>query len=153
MDLSHRIPRGVICGVGGTLALTAFRKILSRMNLVHTTAPEQVLERLQEVGALRDPSPGTKRALAIVAHFAYGVGSGIAFALLRREPGDAKTEAAVGSALGVLSWGVGWSSWMPLFGVHSPPWKQQTPKVLLPVLDHAFFGVVWGLMYRALREV
>ncbi|CAN5240266.1 hypothetical protein BH18ACT10_BH18ACT10_07460 [soil metagenome] len=153
MDLSHRIPRGVACGVGGTLALTAFRKFLARMNLVHATAPEQVIDRLVEVGALRDLSPGTKRVLAVAAHFAYGVGSGTAFALLRREPGDAKTEAAVGSALGVLAWGVGWSSWLPLFGVHSPPWEQQTPKVLLPVLDHAFFGAVWGLLYRALRQV
>ena len=29
---------------------------------------------------------------------------------------------------------------------------QRTPKVLLPVLDHAVFGVMWGLAYLALRR-
>jgi hypothetical protein len=123
------------------------------MGLVHTSAPEQVVERLEDLGVLEDLSPRRRLALTIIAHFAYGVGSGAAFALLRRERGDMKTEAAVGSALGVLAWGVGWSSWLPLFGVHSPPWRQQTPKVLLPVLDHAVFGAVWGLFYRASRRV
>jgi len=135
---------GALGGIAGTLALTALRKTLAGMGLVHTSAPEQVVERLEDLGVLEDLSPRRRLALTIIAHFAYGVGSGAAFALLRRERGDMKTEAAVGSALGVLAWGVGWSSWLPLFGVHSPPWRQQTPKVLLPVLDHAVFGAVWG---------
>jgi hypothetical protein len=36
-------------------------------------------------------------------------------------------------------------SWLPLTGVHEAPWAQRTPKVLLPVLDHAVFGAAWGL--------
>jgi len=152
MHPKRRILHGAPGGVGGTLALTALRKTLAGIGLVHTTAPEQVVDRLEDLSALEDMSPRTRLALTIAAHFAYGVGSGAAFALLRRESGDAKTEAAVGAALGVLSWGVGWSSWLPLFGVHSPPWRQQTPKVLLPVLDHAVFGAVWGLLYRASRR-
>jgi len=152
MDLARRTLHGALGGAGGTLALTALRKTLARMGLVHTTAPEQVVARLEEIGALEGLTPLTKRTLAVAAHLAYGVGSGIAFAFLRRERGDAKTEAAVGSALGVLAWGVGWSSWLPLLGVHSPPWAQQTPKVLLPVLDHAVFGAVWGLLYRAVQR-
>jgi hypothetical protein len=53
--------------------------------------------------------------------------------LLRREIGGAAQEAATGSALGLLAWwGAGWSSWLPLAGVHASPWRQQTPKVLLP---------------------
>lgn len=152
MDLARRTMHGALGGVGGTLVLTALRKTLARAGLVHTTAPEQVVARLEEIGALEGWSPVAKRALAVSAHLAYGVGSGAAFALLRRDRGDAKTEAAVGSALGVLAWGVGWSSWLPLLGVHSPPWAQQTPKVLLPVLDHAVFGAVWGLLYRAVQR-
>ncbi|MGI8911623.1 MAG: hypothetical protein ACR2JR_13895 [Rubrobacteraceae bacterium] len=153
MDLTRRIMHGALGGAGGTLALTALRQAFTWMGLVHTTAPEQVVDRLEELGGLEDASPGAKRALTVVAHFAYGVGLGAALALLRRERGDAKTEAAVGSALGLLAWGAGWSSWLPLLGVHSPPWRQQTPKVLLPVLDHAVFGAVWGLIYRASRRV
>ena len=81
-----------------------------------------------------------------------GVGTGAAFGLLRRESGGKGEEAAVGSSLGILAWGVGWASWLPLAGVHSPPWEQRTPKVLLPVIDHAVYGAAWGLIYGALTR-
>ncbi len=83
---------------------------------------------------------------------AYGVGAGTAFGLLRRESGVAGEEAAVGSSLGILAWGVGWASWLPLAGVHRAPWTQRTPKVLLPVIDHAVYGAAWGLIYGALTR-
>ncbi len=134
------------------MALTMFRKVLAAVGAVGTTAPEQVIERLEEVGLLEDPSPAARRVIIVLAHLAYGVGIGAALGLLRRERGEAEEEAAVGSALGILAWGAGWASWLPLTGVHLPPWKQRTPKVLLPVLDHAVFGAVWGLVYRAVRS-
>ena len=82
----------------------------------------------------------------------HGVGAGTVLGFLRREPGEPAEEAAVGSALGVLVWGAGWSSWLPLAGVHRAPWTQSTPKVLLPILDHAVFGTAWGLIYWALTR-
>jgi len=150
MNLTRRAAYGALGGVGGTFALTALRKALAWLGLVEKTAPEQVVERLEELGLVDDWSPGARRLLTIAAHFAYGTGMGVAFGLLRRERGGAAEETAVGSALGILAWGVGWASWLPLAGVHSPPWKQRTPRVLLPVLDHAAFGALWGLLYRAL---
>lgn len=152
MSLLRRALYGAFGGFGGTLALTGFREVLARIGTVGTTAPEQVIERLKEIGLLDDSSPATQRVLTGAAHLAYGVGVGTALGLLRRERGGAAEEAAVGSALGVLAWGAGWASWLPLTGVHLPPWKQQTPKVLLPVLDHVFFGAVWGILYRAMRS-
>ena len=151
MSLPRRTLYGALGGLGGTLALTAFREVMTRIGAVGTTAPEQVVERLEEVGFLDDSSHGTRRFVTVAAHFAYGTGTGAALGLLRRERGGAKEEAAVGLALGILAWGAGWASWLPLSGVHLPPWRQQTPKVLLPVLDHSLFGAVWGLVYRALR--
>ena len=147
-----RALQGAVGGIGGTVALSAFRQALASVGLVGMTAPQQVVERLEETGLLEGSSPGARRALAVVAHLAYGVGIGGALGLLRREREGAKEEAAVGSALGLLAWGAGWASWLPLTGVHLPPWKQQTAKVLLPVLDHAIFGAVWGLVYKAVRS-
>ena len=132
--------------------MSAFRQALASVGLVGTTAPQQVVERLEETGLLNDSSPAARHALAVVAHLAYGVGIGGALGLLRRESEGAKEEAAVGSALGILAWGAGWASWLPLTGVHMPPWKQQSVKVLLPVLDHAVFGAVWGILYRVIRR-
>lgn len=152
MKRVRRAAYGALGGVGGTLALTGLRKLLSRVGLVQETAPEQVVERLEELGIVDDWSPGARRLLAIVAHFAYGTGIGAALGLLRDERGDVAEETAVGSALGILSWGASWTSVLPLAGVHRPPWEQRTPRVLLPVIDHAFFGAVWGLLYRVLRS-
>jgi hypothetical protein len=102
---------------------------------------------MDELKLLEGSSPGGRRVLTVVAHFAYGIGAGSVFGLLRRERGEPEEEAAVGAALGLLAWGVGWASWLPLAGVDRAPWTQRTLKVLLPVLDHAVFGAAWGLAY------
>ena len=143
---------GAFSGLGGTIVLSGLREAWSRMGLVSETAPMQVVERAEELGLVEDWSPRALQLLTVAAHVAYGVGAGTAFGLLRRERDGAAQEAAVGSALGVLVWGAGWSSWLPLTGVHSPPWEQRSAKVLLPVLDHAVYGAAWGLAYWALTR-
>jgi hypothetical protein len=150
MNLMRRASYGALGGVGGTLALSGLRQALAVVGLVQETAPEQVVERLEELGLVDDWSPGARRLLTVAAHLAYGMGIGAFLGLLRREQGGPAEEAAVGSALGLLAWGAGWATWLPLTGVHSAPWTQRTPKVLLPVVDHAAFGAVWGILYRAL---
>ena len=152
MNLTRQAFYGALGGAGGTLVLTGFRQVLAKVDLVGTTAPEQVVERLEELGVADEWSPEARRILTMVAHLAYGVGTGTALGLLRQRRGGITEEAAVGSALGVLAWGAGWASWLPLAGVHLPPWKQQDPKVLLPILDHVVFGAVWGLVHRAARS-
>ncbi len=152
MGFIRRTASGALGGAGGTLVLTGFRQVLTAAGLVGVTAPEQVIARLEELGLLDDPSPEARRVLTGVAHLAYGVGIGSALGLLRRERGGVAEEAAVGMALGLLAWGANWTVVLPSTGVHQPPWKERTPKVLLPILDHAVYGATWGLLYRALRS-
>jgi len=152
MDAKERAVKGALGGLGATVVLSGLREAWARVGLVFETAPMQVVDRAEEMGLVGDLSPMSRRLLGVAAHFAYGAGTGTAFGLLRREKGGPGEEAAVGSALGVLAWGAGWSSWLPLTGVHRPPWTQKSPRVLLPVIDHAVFGAAWGLLYRALRR-
>src|SRR5829696_5187531 len=152
MDAKERAVKGALGGPGATVVLSGLREAWARVGLVFETAPMQVVDRAEEMGLVGDLSPMSRRLLGVAAHFAYGAGTGTAFGLLRREKGGPGEEAAVGSALGVLAWGVGWASWLPLTGVHQAPWTQKTPKVLLPVVDHAVFGAAWGLLYWALRR-
>jgi hypothetical protein len=142
---------GALGGFGGTLVLTAFREALVRVGAVGTSAPQQVVSRLEELGLVDDWSPGARRVLVAAAHISYGVGIGAVMGLLRRESGSKVGEVAAGTALGLLAWGAGWAAWLPLTGVDLPPWKEPTPKVLLPVLDHVVFGAAWGLLYKAAR--
>ncbi len=152
MDAKSRILTGALGGAGGTLVLSGLRAAWRRAGLVFDTAPTQVVDRVEELVAPEGFSPNTRRVLAATAHVAYGISTGAAFGLLRRESGGMGEEAAVGSSLGILAWGAGWSSWLPLAGVHSPPWEQRSPKVLLPAIDHAVYGAVWGLIYAALTR-
>ena len=152
MDVRRRAVAGALGGAGATLVLSGLREAWKRAGLFFETAPMQVVDRVEEVFTAEGFSPGTRLALTAVAHVSYGVGTGAAFGLLRRERGGKAEEAAVGSSLGILAWGAGWASWLPLTGVHSPPWEQQTPKVLLPVIDHAVFGAAWGLIFSALTR-
>ena len=149
MGLIERALYGALGGAGATVALTGLRQTLARAGLVEKSAPEQVVGRLEDLGIVDDWSKGSRRVLTVAAHFAYGVGLGATLGLLRRERGGAVEEAAVGSALGLLSWAFNWSALLPITGVHEPPWKQRSPKVLLPILDHAFFGAVWALIFRS----
>ncbi|MBV9454030.1 MAG: hypothetical protein JOZ19_07935 [Rubrobacter sp.] len=152
MGSMRRAFYGALGGLGGALTLSVFRKVLVAIGIVHKSAPEQVVERLEELGLVDNWSPEARRILTGAAHLAYGTGIGTALGLLRREVGRVAEEVAVGSALGLLTWGAGWASWLPLTGVHRPPWKQRSTKVLLPVLDHLVFGAVWGLVYKAMRR-
>jgi hypothetical protein len=152
MNPKQRALAGAIGGAAGTLVLSGLREAWSRIGVVFDTAPIQVVDRVEEVVSAEGFSPGAHRALSVAAHCAYGVGAGAVLGLLRQEIGKPAEEAATGSALGVLVWGAGWASWLPLTGVHSPPWRQWTPKVLLPVLDHAVFGATWGLAYWVLTR-
>ena len=152
MDAKRRAATGALGGLGATLVLTGLRQAWAKMGLVFETAPMQVVDRAEEVGLVGNLSPPSRRFLVVFAHFAYGAATGTTFGLLRRERGGPGEEAAVGSALGVLAWGAGWSSWLPLTGVHKAPWTQRTPKVLLPVMDHAVFGAAWGLLNRVLSR-
>jgi hypothetical protein len=152
LDAKGRALTGALGGLGATVVLSGLREAWARVGLVFETAPMQVVDRVEELGLVGDLSPRGRRLLTILAHFTYGAGTGMSFGLLRRERGGLWEEASVGSALGMLAWGVGWASWLPLTGVHRAPWTQKTPKVLLPVIDHAVFGSAWGLLYWALRR-
>jgi hypothetical protein len=152
MDAKERMLAGALSGSVGTLVLSGLREAFSRMGLVFETAPMQVVDRAEELGLVEGWSPRSLRFLTVAAHIAYGLGAGTALGLLRRERGGAGQEAAVGAAMGVLVWGAGWSSWLPLTGVHSPPWEQHSAKVLLPVIDHAVYGAAWGLIYWILTR-
>jgi hypothetical protein len=167
VDVKERALAGALGGFGGTFVLSGLRQALASMGAVFTTAPEQVISRAEELGLLDRFSPGAKKVLTVAAHFLYGTAVGTVFGALRSEyeepesetaaelqgdRDDALTEATVGAALGVLSWGAGWAGWLPIVGVHPAPWTQKTPRALLPVLDHAVFGAAWGLIYWLLTR-
>lgn len=152
MNPGYRLLAGALSGAGATVGLTLLRATLKRADLVGDTAPAQVLMRAEELGLLDDYSEQRDFLLTLAAHYAYGTAAGTAFGFLRKESGTLSQSVATGAALGLLCWAGGWAVWLPLSGVHSAPWNQYTPKVLLPAVDHAFYGAMWGFLYRIMCE-
>ena len=146
MSVAEKTLAGAAGGAGGTVVLSVLRYVLGKMGVVYQTAPMQVVERMQQADLVTD-RPEAKRALAVAAHLAYGTAAGAAFGALRRKREGLGTELAVGATLGVLLWGIGWAGWLPILGADRAPWNYQSPKALLPVLDHAVFGAAWGLLF------
>ncbi len=146
------VKAGALSGAAGTVAMSGLNAVLGKVGLVYETVPMQVVDRAEEVGLLEGWSPARKRAVGLATHLGYGITSGMLIGALRREHGQPTTEFAVGIALGLMVWGIGWSSWLPLLGVHEAPWNQNTPGVWLPVVGHAVFGGVWGLTHWALTH-
>lgn len=151
MSATKRVLIGATSGVGGTVFLSGLRQAMKAAGLVYETAPMQVVDRLEEALSL-ESHPLAKRAMELVAHFGYGTGAGAAFGLLRRERAGAAADLSVGAALGLLLWGMGWAGWLPVLGADRAPWSYRTPGVLLPIFDHAAFGVVWALLHRLLSR-
>ena len=152
MDTTKRALVGAASGVGGTIFLSELRQVLKAAGLVYETAPMQVVDRLEKALSL-ESHPLAKRAMELVAHFGYGVSAGTILGVLRRERERPGTELAVGTALGILLWGMGWAGWLPILGADRAPWSYRTPRVLLPIFDHAVFGGVWALIYWSLARV
>jgi hypothetical protein len=65
MDVKERALVGALSGFGNTFVLSGMRQALSKMGAVYTTAPEQVVERAEELGLLERSSPAAKKALAL----------------------------------------------------------------------------------------
>lgn len=151
MNPTNRALAGAAGGAGATLFLSGLRNALKAAGVVYETAPMQVVDRVEEISSLRN-RPLAKRAAGLAAHLGYGTGAGAALGLLRRERGGPGTELAVGAALGILLWGVGWAGFLPVLGADRAPWSYRTPGVLLPISDHAAFGAAWALIYRALSR-
>ena len=83
MGFARRAFHGALGGLGGTIVLTGFREALARVGAVGTSAPQQVVSRLEELGLVDDWSPWARRTLIAVAHLSYGVGVGTVMGLLR----------------------------------------------------------------------
>jgi hypothetical protein len=76
VDVKGRAIRGALGGLGATLVLSGLREAWAKMGLVFETAPMQVVERVEKLSFVGELSPAARSLLTVVAHFAYGVGTG-----------------------------------------------------------------------------
>jgi hypothetical protein len=151
--------RGVIAGVAGTGAMTAYQLAVARLQgrplstpvphrWADAPAPAQVAKKL--VDALGQGRRVTREDVPLLTnamHWFYGVSWGGFYGAAAGKTGRAPV--AGGLALGIGVWGTGYAELVPL-GIYEPPWKYP-PKVLaLDLSYHLVYGLGVAAAYAAL---
>jgi hypothetical protein len=101
--------------------------------------PEPVRQRLPPV-----VETGAAQMLAV----GYGVTFGALYALLRPTGGAAVVD---GVGLGIATWATGYLGWLPATGLMPPVWRQSAPQAIVPVAEHALYGIATVAVYDWLR--
>jgi hypothetical protein len=156
-SLFNRLALGAASGFVGTLAMLGLRvanqKAAPRtmppiredpgvfmVNRAKSALPRQVRERV----------PGSAEAAASRGLGAgYGLAFGALYGLARPQGGPVVRD---GVALGLACWATGYLGWLPATGLMPPIWEQEPAQVVLPIVQHAIFGMATVATYNAIRR-
>jgi hypothetical protein len=132
-ELAHGALRGAI----GAMAMTGMRRFAVEMGMLHRPPPQQIV-REAAPGLRRAAPTGRERAVEEVAHWAYGAGGGVAFAVL---PDAVRRLPWAGPAYGLTLW-LGFELVLaPVLGLSHHRRNGVVARVVLMV-DHALYGLV-----------
>ncbi|MFL5962348.1 MAG: hypothetical protein ACJ757_05580 [Gaiellaceae bacterium] len=151
--------RGVIAGVAGTGAMTAYQLAVAKLQgrplstpvphrWADAPAPAQVAKKIadalgQGTRLTREDVPLLTNAMHWLYGSSWGALYGVAAGKARPDP------VAGGLALGGAVWGTGYAELVPL-GIYKPPWSYP-PKVLaLDLSYHLVYGLAVAIAYAAL---
>lgn len=144
--LPNRLVSGAAGGLAGAVALQGLRmaskRVLPDTVPPMTNNPDDYLvmnfeRRLPKSIAYAIPSLVDIIAVRLLA-LGYGAISGALGSLAPRR----SSMLIRGSALGVLSWAVGYLGWLPRTGLMAPIKKQRPAQIAGPIVRHILFGMV-----------
>jgi hypothetical protein len=158
------VARGLVAGVVGTAAMTAWQELSGRLESSGKSggqgegdgtgdpwegapAPAVVARRVlegvfrQEVSAERIP------LLTHLMHWGYGTGWGVAYGLLQ---GTVRANPLVHGALfGTGVWAASYLQLVPM-GIYEPPWEYPPETLALDLSYHLVYGVATAAAYDAI---
>jgi uncharacterized membrane protein YagU involved in acid resistance len=154
------LARGVVAGVIGTAAMTAYQLAVAHRRgrplrtpvprtWAEAPAPAQVAKRAAD--ALGKGRRVTKKQVPLLTnamHWAYGVTWGAAYGLVASVVEPAPLRA--GLALGGGIWAASYGELVPL-GIYEPPWRYPARELALDLSYHLVYGVAVAGAYAALR--
>lgn len=147
MPVVPRLARGAGAGLAGTAAMSALMLVAGRVGLLGRQPPEAIAERVVQLGSGERPPASTDRALGALAHLAFGLGAGGAYALLpRRLPAQVR-----GCAWGLGIYTASYQGWVPALGALPPASSDRRDRVVVMVLAHLVYGSVLARSEQALR--
>ncbi len=146
--LGPSLARGVASGLAGTVAMTAWQKLVE-MPLTgrgDSYEPAELLMRVLPIGRKRGKA---KARLNYAAHFGVGAGWGAAHAALARRRG-LRGQRAVATVFGTL-WPGDVTTTFAL-GMNPPPWRWSRQDLVIDVVDKLVLAEATGAVYDRLTS-
>jgi hypothetical protein len=135
---------GAMGGGIGTVAMSALMLGAQKAGLMGKQPPEAIAEAALDAGGAHQRDEGEENALASVLHFAFGIGVGALFGLLRRRlPPDAPA-AMDGIVFASLVWVTSYEGWIPALGILPPASRDRPGRPQSMYLAHVLYGAVLG---------
>lgn len=139
----NRLASGLTRGVVAAMAMSALRQVTTGLGLVEQTPPDAILKQRAFGLLVRSPKLAyfvakRQRALVELAHWGYGAGGGVAFALLPRELLRSDWS---GPGYGLATWAVFELSIAPVLGLEQAT-KIRAVERLMFAADHVLYGVL-----------
>ena len=145
--LPSTILTGVLAGVAGTAAMTAFQRLVE-MPLTGREESYEPAALVEKLLPIRPKSPRARRRLNYAAHFGVGLGWGAAHAALSRRwdlhgPRGGATVFATLWPADVLG--------LAVAGLHAPPWKWSGVDMAVDFTDKMVLAQATGLAFDRLQ--
>ena len=83
-------------------------------------------------------------------HLGYGTTAALIYAALRADDPSVLRD---GLLLGLGVWAAGYLGWLPRTGLMAPVTQQRPAQVVVPLLQHAAFGVAAAAVFAGLRRL
>jgi hypothetical protein len=132
-EVAHAGVRGAIAA----MAMTGMRTLTGNLGLVERPPPQAII-RQRAAGLLRRVPRRRRRSAIELAHWGYGAGGGVAFALL---PEPWRRQPWAGPIYGLTLW-LGFEAVLaPALGLEQAGKWRPTERAVLAV-DHLLYGVV-----------
>jgi hypothetical protein len=143
---------GAIAGFGGTMVMQGLMT-LSAKTMPNAKPPIRQDPGEFMIGKVKehiDVPEKLAKAAAKSLHLGYGMSSGALYGALRNRAGSTFLDGAL---LGLGVWASGYLGWLPATEL-MPPVTQQTPQqVIVPIVQHALFGIAVVAAYDSLMRV
>lgn len=148
---------GAVAGIAGTMViqslLMAHQKVSPEtMPPINRDPGEFMLSKAKAALPAKAQERVPQKVEAVSAKLlglGYGMTFGALYAVARPKTKQSLLEGAL---LGLAAWAVGYLGWLPGAKLMRPVWKQKPTQVILPVAEHALYGVATVAGYRWLQE-
>jgi uncharacterized membrane protein YagU involved in acid resistance len=150
----NALMRGAISGLAATLPMTIAMELMHRrlgFTKRYALPPRQITANLaRSLGVRHQLDEDEERAATMVAHFGYGSGVGVPYALVENAIG--LPPVVKGAGYGFLVWAGSYLELLPRLGLLSPATRHPAERNALMIAAHLVWGGTLGIANDRLKR-